>query len=62
MFSWGFKGASGLLTSLLRVHGVQYGQSAYTGAQRGEPLELMDNLTVHLSGAILLDYRVDKAP
>jgi hypothetical protein len=51
-----------LLTSLLRVHGVQYWQSAYTGAQRGEPLELMDNLTVHLSGTILLDYRVDKAP
>jgi hypothetical protein len=42
--------------------GVQYWQSAYTGAQRGEPLELMDNLTVHLSGTILLTYRVDKAP
>jgi len=43
--------------------GAQYWQLSYTGAQRsGEPLELMDNLTVHLSGTILLTYRVDKAP
>jgi hypothetical protein len=49
---------------LLRPEGgAQYWQFSYTNAQRaGEPLELMDNITVHLSGTILLTYRVDKAP
>ena len=43
--------------------GAQYWQFSYTGAQRsGEPLELMDKLSVHLSGTIMLLYRVDTAP
>jgi len=43
--------------------GAQYWQFSYSGAQRsGEPLELLDNVTVHLSGTMLLTYRVDKAP
>jgi hypothetical protein len=49
---------------LLRPEGgVQYWQFAYTAAQRsGEPLELMDNVTVHLNGTIMLNYRVDRTP
>ena len=43
--------------------GAQYWQFSYSGAQRsGEPLELLDNVTVHLSGTILLTYGVDKTP
>jgi len=49
---------------LLRPEGgAQYWQFAYTAAQRsGEPLELMDNVTVHLNGTIMLTHRVDKTP